>query len=51
MKQIKVLTVTEWGASIVGFAGAERKFFEKGIRTDRKPVPVWVHISTQTDVD
>jgi len=24
----------------MGFAGVERKFFEKGIRRDRKPVPI-----------
>ncbi|SVA82338.1 uncharacterized protein METZ01_LOCUS135192, partial [marine metagenome] len=24
----------------MSFAGVERKFFEKGIRRDRKPVPI-----------
>ena len=36
----KVLTVKAIEASIVRFAGVERKFFEKGIRRDRKPVPI-----------
>ena len=35
----------------MSFAGAERKFFEKGIRIDRKPVPVCEHLCTQTDVN
>ncbi len=31
------------------FAGVERKFFEKGIRRDRKPVPIhpkrWIDVN------
>ena len=34
-----------------GFAGDERKFFEKGIRTDRKPVPICEHLCKQMDVN
>jgi len=34
------LTVKAIEAIIIGFAGVERKFFEKGIRRDRKPVPI-----------
>ena len=34
---------------IMGFAGVERKFFEKGIRRDRKPVPIhpkrWIDVN------
>ena len=33
----------------MGFAGVERKFFEKGIRRDRKPVPIhpkwWIDVN------
>ena len=32
-----------------GFAGDEREFFEKGIRKDRKPVPIhpqgWIDVN------
>jgi len=34
------LTVKAIEAIIIEFAGVERKFFEKGIRRDRKPVPI-----------
>jgi len=34
------LTVKAIEANIIGIAGVERKFFEKGIRRDRKPVPI-----------
>ena len=34
---------------MVSFAGVERKFFEKGIRRDRKPVPIhpkrWIDVN------
>ena len=34
---------------MISFAGVERKFFEKGIRRDRKPVPIhpkwWIDVS------
>tara|TARA_B110000467_G_scaffold81901_1_gene73901 strand:- start:188 stop:415 length:228 start_codon:yes stop_codon:yes gene_type:complete len=47
--QIKVLTVIDSRFSIMGFAGVERKFFEKGIRRDRKPVPIqpkcWIDVN------
>ena len=36
----KILTVKAIEATIIEFAGVERKFFEKGIRRDRKPVPI-----------
>ncbi|MDP7715287.1 MAG: hypothetical protein QF674_00960 [Candidatus Marinimicrobia bacterium] len=33
----------------MSFAGVERKFFEKGIRRDRKPVPIhpkrWIDVN------
>ena len=38
---IKVLTVKYLKVIIISFAGVERKFFEKGIRRDRKPVPTY----------
>jgi hypothetical protein len=47
--QIKVLTVIDSRFSIMSFAGVERKFFEKGIRRDRKPVPIqpkcWIDVN------
>jgi len=43
------LTVKAIEANIIGFAGVERKFFEKGIRRDRKPVPIhpkrWIDVN------
>ena len=35
-----VLTVILCEFNIMSFAGVERKFFEKGIRRDKKPVPI-----------
>jgi len=43
------LTVNSFGVNINSFAGVERKFFEKGIRRDRKPVPIhpkrWIDVN------
>jgi hypothetical protein len=43
------LTVNVSLANIISFAGVERKFFEKGIRRDRKPVPIhpkwWIDVN------
>ena len=43
------MTVFGSRASIMSFAGVERKFFEKGIRRDRKPVPIhpkrWIDVN------
>ena len=43
------MTVFVRGANIMSFAGVERKFFEKGIRRDRKPVPIhpkrWIDVN------
>ena len=45
----KVLTVKAIESTIIRFAGVERKFFEKGIRRDRKPVPIhpkrWIDVN------
>ena len=34
------MTVVESRFNMMSFAGVERKFFEKGIRRDRKPGPI-----------
>jgi hypothetical protein len=43
------LTVDRSRDIIMSFAGVERKFFEKGIRRDRKPVPIhpkwWIDVN------
>ena len=43
------MTVNSFEVNIVSFAGVERKFFEKGIRRDRKPVPIhpkrWIDVN------
>jgi len=43
------LTVDGSRVSITSFAGVERKFFEKGIRRYRKPVPIhpkrWIDVN------
>ena len=44
-----MLTVKSSRVNIKGFAGDECKFFEKGIRKDRKPVPIhpkgWIDVN------
>jgi hypothetical protein len=43
------LTINFIKLIIICFAGVERKFFEKGIRRDRKPVPIhpkrWIDVN------
>ena len=43
------MTVNSIRGSMYSFAGVERKFFEKGIRIDRKPVPIhpkrWIDVN------
>ena len=43
------MTVILCEFNIMSFAGVERKFFEKGIRRDRKPVPIhpkrWIDVN------
>ncbi len=44
-----MLTVKSSRVNMKGFAGDEREFFEKGIRKDRKPVPI--HLQGWIDVN
>ena len=43
------MTISFFKFIIKRFAGVERKFFEKGIRRDRKPVPIhpkrWIDVN------